>query len=132
MHVTRPPAVPSQLGKQLAHGAITRNWIRHRHNRIEPEDAFLVTADNRSTIRCVSAVVVLYIVFAVAVCFPYIYLDVAERLARGRLDSAQYEERVTVRVARYGTSGSECGSVVGVKGAEDCAFSAGGELGVVN
>lgn len=121
--MTRPITMPLQLYEQLAHGSIVRNRIRHRHDRLEPEQPLLVTVHHRPLIWPFSSGI-LYIVETFAVCLPDIDLDTFDGLALGIFDGAEDEAGFAVGVVCYlGTVWRDF-CFVGVEGSEDCAFGA--------
>lgn len=132
MHMARPPTVPAQLSQQPAHGPVVRNRVRHRHNGVEPEDAFIVAVDDCAAVGLAAAVLVLHVVLAVAVSLPDVHLDACNGRARRRLDRAQHQQRLAVRVGRDGEAVLVRGRVVRVEGAQDGALGGVRRLGVVD
>ena len=131
MHVTGPVAMPSQLHQQLPHRPIVRNRIRHRHNRFEPEHPGIIAVHHGSLIRSFSTRV-LHIIESFAVRFPDIDLDSADRLASSVFEGAEDETGLAVRVVGDHRAVGEGLGLVGMEGAEDGAFGAGGGFGVVD
>lgn len=108
-----------------------RYRIRHRHNRLEPEDAVRVGTHHRALIRSLTARV-LHIVETLGVGFPDVDLDVRDRLAIGVFDTAENEAGLAVWIVRdLGAVGLALG-LVGVEGSQNCAFGACRRLRVVD
>lgn len=122
MHMTGPPTVPAQFLQQLSHRSVIWNRIRHGHNGVEPEHTLLVTVYYGAAVGLGAPVVVLHVILAVAVRLPDIDFHASHRVASGRLDSAQDEQRVPIRVGRDGEAVGIGRSIVGMEGAKDCAF----------
>jgi hypothetical protein len=132
MHMTRPPRVPSQLVQHFSHRAVTRNTIRHRHNRLEPEHTILVAPHDTPAIRLITAVaLVLHIVRTFAVRFPDVDLDVLYGFTVLRLHGAEAEQGCAIRVSGDGRTFRVFLRVVRVVRAEHGAFGGGGRFRVV-
>lgn len=124
VHVAWPVAMPLQQLQQLADRSIVRDWVWHWHNRLEPEQPFLVTVHHCSLIWLFPTLI-LHVVFALAIRFPDVYLDAWYRLSVGVLDCADDEARFTTWVmGDLGTIGLG-NRIVGMEGSEDGALGAG-------
>ena len=120
-----------QLHQQLANRAVVWNWVRHRHDSLEPEHTILIAVHHCSLIRTLAARV-LHIVEAFAVRFPYVNLCALHRLASGVLDVAQDQTGFAVGVMGYDGAVGFYLSFVGMERSEDCAFCAIRRLRVVD
>ncbi len=107
------------------------DWVGHRHNRLKPENAVLVTAHDTPTIRAV-VVSMLDVIMACGVSLPDIDLATLDRLPGGVFESADDETWFAFGVGGDGGSIGEVLGFVGVKWTEDGAFGAVGWFGVVN
>jgi hypothetical protein len=129
--MTRPVTVPLQLLQQLTNRPIIRDRVRNRYNRLEPENPLSVAVHHSPLVRLLAAFI-LHIVLAVAVGFPDVDFYPFDGLAFSVFDRADYEAGLAVGVVGdLGAVGLGDG-VVGVEGAEDGAFGAGGGFGVVD
>lgn len=131
MHVARPVAMPLQQLEQLADWPIVRNRVWHRHDRLEPKEAFLVTVHHRSLIWLLPPLI-LHVVFALAVRLPDVYLDAGYRLAICAFHCADNETWLAIRiVCDLGTVGFR-DRIVGVEWSKDSAFGASWRLWVID
>lgn len=123
--------MPLQQLQQLAHGPIMRDRIRHRHYCLEPKQPLLITLHDSPLIWPFSSGV-LHIVEAFAVRLPDVDLDALDWLAVCVFDGTEDEAGLAVGIV------GDCGAVglgegfMGVEGAENGAFCAGGWFGVVD
>ena len=102
VHMARSPAMSSQFFEQLADRPIIRNWVWHGYNTLEPKNTILVTSDNCTAICLIAPVFILYVIFAMGVCLPYIHLDVWYRLTGCGLDGTENEQGLAVGVGGDG------------------------------
>lgn len=99
------------------------NGVRHRHNRLEPKQPFLITLHHCPLVWSFSSSI-LHVVEAFAVCLPNVNFYALDGFALGVLDGAEDEAGFAVGIVGYlGTVwGGFC--FVGVEWSEDCAFGA--------
>ena len=90
MHMGRSPRMSLQKLQQLPHGPIMWNWIRHRHNRLKPENSLLITIHHASPIGALP-ITVLHIVMAGAIRLPDVNLHSFNRISFYILDCAKNE-----------------------------------------
>lgn len=131
MHMTGPVAMPLQQLQQLAHGSIMRDRVGNGDDRLEPKVALLIALHHRPLIWPFSSRI-LHVVEPFAVRLPNVDLDALDRPSICIFDCAQDKAGFAVGIV------GDCGAVgfglrfVGVEGPKDCAFGAGGWLGVVD
>ena len=95
MHMTRSVWMTFQQLEQFANGTVVWDRIWYRDNGIEPEVTVIVALHDCTTVWFLTSGV-LYIVEAFTVCFPDVDFCAWNRLARGVLDCAYDETRLTV------------------------------------
>ena len=88
-----------------------RNWIRHRHDCFEPEDALIIATHHRSTIGLLS-ISMLHVVTAGAISLPNVDLYPTDWVAIGVFNCTEHETRFALRIVGYQSPISLCMSVV--------------------
>jgi hypothetical protein len=91
-----------------------RYGIGHRHNGFEPEYPIFIGSHNSPSIRRL-AVFILYIIKALAVCFPNIYFDARYWFRCGVANGAEDETRLARGIVVQFVSGGDGMRVMGME-----------------
>ena len=98
-----------------------RNGVFNWSDGVEPEVSFFVASHYAPAVR-IGLVWVLHVIVAGRVCFPYVNLDVFDRVALRVFDSAYDQTWLAGGVVSHVCAVRHVFSLVGVKGAEDGTF----------
>lgn len=131
MHVRRPPRMSFQELEQLSYWPIMRNRIADRHDRVEPESAFLIARHDTAPIGAI-VLRILYIVVPAAVRLPDVDFDALDRRPGRVFDGAEHKAGLAFGVRRDVAAGGDDLGFVAVEWPEDGTFGAGGGLRVVD
>lgn len=131
VEMRRPPAVASQLREELSDGAVMGNGVADGLDAFKPEHALFVR-DHDAALAGLVPALVLNVVVAAAIRLPDVDLDAGDRVTVAVLNSAQAEERLSLRVVGHLGAIAQRGGIVGVERSENGPLGGIGGLGVVN